>query len=209
MRALVSILTVVLYMGLVAFVLWLIAIRPRLPVRDKIAGLLKLVAVYTLLFGLLSSSGVFKEFDGLQRELTSPDPLIFLRGNLSMFIILFGSMSVALDPNSKSSELRQLLGTPVLIAESLGLFAYAIIHFLAIAPIAYFAYLVTSVPIDAILNSGSDIEIRHGVEAIRIKALVVQNETAIRNFAVALPAFAVSLLLNIWPLLRRGGHAPK
>jgi len=88
MRVLASILTVLVYMGLVAFVLWLIAIRPRLPMRDKIAGLLQLVAVYTLLLGLLSSSGVFKEFDGLQRNLTSPDPLVFLQGNLAIFIFL-------------------------------------------------------------------------------------------------------------------------
>lgn len=207
MRALASILTVVVYMGLVAFVLWLIAIRPRLPMREKIAGLLQLVAVYTLLFGLLASSGVFKEFDGLQRELTSADPLVFLRGNVAIFIFLFGGMSVALDPNSTSSDLRQLLGFPMLITQAIGLLAYAIIHFLAIVPMAYFAYLVTSVPVDAILNSASDIEIGVGGQAIRVKDLVAQNETAIRNFAVTLPAFAVSLFLKIWPLLRRGASA--
>ena len=111
--------------------------------------------------------------------------------------------------SERKTGAMQLLGFPVLLAQALGLFAYAIIHFLAIAPIAYFAYLVTSVPVDAILNSGSDIEIGSGVEAVCIKALVVQNETAIRHWAVALPAFAVSLFLKIWPLLKRGEHGPK
>ena len=105
--------------------------------------------------------------------------------------------------SERKTGAMQLLGFPVLLAQALGLFAYAIIHFLAIAPIAYFAYLVTSVPVDAILNSGSDIEIGSGVETVCIKALVVQSETAIRNWAVALPAFAVSLFLKIWPLLKR------
>ena len=78
---------------------------------------------------------------------------------------------------------------------------YMIIHFLAIVPLAYFAYLITSVPIDAILNASTDIEITIGVETVRIKELVMQNEVAMRNFAVGIPAFVVSLVLKIWPLM--------
>jgi len=203
-RTLVSTLVVLGFGGLAASVLWWLAIRPRLPLRDRIAGLLQLVAVYTLLLGLLSSSGVFKVLDTLQRELTSPDPLRFLSANFFMFAGIFSALAVALRPDTLATGLRFLLGIPVLVGLTLVVCFYALVHFLAIVPIAYFAYVVTSVPVDAILNATADAEITIGGDAVRIKALVAQNEAAIRNFAVALPAFAVSLVLKIWPLLRRG-----
>ena len=208
MKILVYVLTILVYAGLVALVIWALAVRSRMPVKDKIAGLLQLVATYTFILGLLSSSGVFKVFDKLQLNLTSPNPLVFLSANTLLFSILFGGMVVALDPSTNSSELRFLLGLPILFAEALLLFAYAVIHFLVIVPIAYFGYLATSVPIDAILNSGSDIEFAMDGNVMRIKELISQNEAAVRNFAVSLPAFATSLVLKIWPLLRRGEKRP-
>lgn len=204
MRTLVSLLAVLGMGGLAVFVLWFLAVRPRLPLRDRIAGLLQLVAVYTLLQGLLSSSGVFKVFAILQQGLTSPDPLVFLRANHWMFAGIFSALGLSFHPDTLATPFRFLLGVPVLVGLSLIVMVYAVVHFLVIVPIAYFAYLVTSVPVDAILNATSDVEITIGEAAVRIQALVAQNESAIRNFAVALPAFAVSLVLKMWPLLRRG-----
>jgi hypothetical protein len=198
---LASVLVVLGYIGLLAFVLWSLAIRPRLPLKDKISGLLQLLAVYTLILGLLSTSGVFTVFGTLQRELSSPDPLLFLRANLFMFAGIFGAMAVALDPSTQSVHVW--IALPVLLVLGLLLFVYAVVHFFVIVPLAYFAYLITSVPVDAILNARSDVEIAIGTESVRIKALVLKNEAAIRNFAVGIPAFVVSLLLKIWPLVRR------
>jgi hypothetical protein len=208
-RTLISTLVVLGFGGLAGFVLWWLAIRPRLPLRDRIAGLLQLVAVYTLLQGLLSSSGVFKVFGILQQGLTSPDPLIFLRANFWMFAGVFFALGLSLHPDTVATPLRMLLGVPVLVGLSLIVMAYALVHFLAIVPIAYFAYVVTSVPVDAILNATSDVEITIGGAAVRIQGLVAQNEAAIRNFVVALPAFTVSLVLKMWPMVRRGAPATK
>ena len=118
-----------------------------------------------------------------------------------MFAGMFSAMTVALDPSTLS--VRTWIALPVLVVLMLVLFVYAIIHFLAVVPLAYFAYLITSVPVDAILNAPSDVEIAIGTETVGIKALVLKNEAAMRNFAVGIPAFMVSLLLKIWPLLRR------
>jgi hypothetical protein len=208
-KTLAYIVIVFVFAGLVLLVLWILAIRPRQDVKVKVAGLLQLVAAYTLILGLLSGAGVFEAFDELQRELTSPDPLVFLAANFHAFSIIFGAMAVALDPNTASSTPRFFLGLPVLLFQALLLLAYAFVHFIAIVPIAYFGYLVTSVPIDAIMNSGSDIGFTRGADMIRIKQLVSQNETAIRNFAVALPAFVTSFVLKIGPLFLRRRHVPK
>lgn len=199
MRILVSVLVVLGYIGFLAFVLWVLAIRPRLPLKDKISGLLHLLAVYTFILGLLSASGFFAAFGSLQRELTSPDPVQFLSANLAMFAIIFGAMSVAL----KGAQSVFVWTSPILFGLALLIFVYAVIHFLVIVPLAYFAYLITSVPVDAILNAPTDVEITIGAESVRIKALVLKNEGAIRNFAVGIPALMVSLLLKIWPLVRR------
>ena len=198
MRMLASILILIAYLGLFAFVLWFIAIRPRLPLKDKIGGLFQLLAAYTFIMGLLSASGVFAVFSGLQQNLTSSDPLLFLAGNFYMFTGLFSAMEIALDPNTMT-----LIALPFLLVQMLLLMMYAIIHFFVIVPLAYFAYLITSIPVDAILNASIDVKIAVGEEKVRIKALVEQNEAAIRHFAVGVPAFAISLLLKIWPLLRR------
>lgn len=201
MRALVSILVVLGYIGLFAFVLWFLAIRPHLPLKDKIPGLLQLLAAYTVIQGLLSASGVFTAFPSLHRELTSPDPLVFLRANLNMFVVIFSALSVALDLSTLS--VHTWIALPVLLVLVLILLPYAVIHFFAIVPLVYFAYLITSAPVDAILNAPSDVEIAIGAESAHIKALVLSNEVAIRNFAVSIPSFVVALLLKIWPLVRR------
>lgn len=191
---------VVGYIGLLALVLWIVAIRPAMPLREKISGLFQLAAIYTFVMGLLSTSGVFDALSSMQQDLTSTNPVEFLAGNFHMFVVLFSAMEVALDPNTAT-----LLAVPALLVLSVLLVVYAVFHFVVIVPLAYFCYLVTSVPVDAILNASTDVEITIGLEKMRIKELVVQNEAVIRNFAVGVPAFAASLILKIWPLLSRKG----
>lgn len=203
MRTLAYVLTVLFYLAAIAYVVWLLRIRLRHQVKDLLSGALQLVALYTLILGFLSTAGVFGPFDWLQRGLTSQDPLRFLAANFHAFALLFGGLGVALNPHTASSPAVFLLGLPVLLAGALLLFAYAIIHFLVVVPIAYFGYLLTSVPVDAILNSAGDVQFAAGGRAIQIKELVRQNEVAIRNFMVALPAFMTSLILKVAPLLRR------
>lgn len=198
MQTLVSTLVILSYIVLFALVLWFITIRPHLPMRNKISGLFQLLAIYTFTMGMLSALGVFSIFSNLERNLTSSDPLLFLIGNLDIFVVIFSAMSVALDPNTIT-----LVALPVLLVLFILLFVYAIVHFLVIVPLAYFSYLITSVPIDAILNASTNIEITLGTETVRIKELVMQNEIAMRNFAVGIPAFVVSLILKIWPLIYR------
>jgi hypothetical protein len=201
-RILAYALTVAVYVALAGVNLWLIANRLSGRLTDKVAGLLLLIGAYALVLGLLSALGIFKEFAWLQADLTSPDPGRFLMGNLLAVAIMFKAMFIALDPATASSGLVFLLRIPLLLALALVLFAYALVHLLVVVPVTYFAYLVTSQPIDAVLAAPSEVEFRAGRRAIRIKALVEENAPALRNFAVALPAFALSVILKILPLLQ-------
>ena len=124
--------------------------------------------------------------------------MLFLIGNLDIFVVLFSAMSVALNPNTIS-----LIALPVLLVLTLFLIMYALIHFLVIVPLAYFAYLITSVRVEAILNASSDVKIEIGPDTVRIKALILKKEVHIRNFAVGIPTYVVSLMLKIWPLVIR------
>jgi Na+/pantothenate symporter len=67
-------LTVAVYVALAGFTLWLVVTRLSGKLTDKVAGLLQLIGAYSLVLGLLSALGVFKEFTWLQADLTSPDP---------------------------------------------------------------------------------------------------------------------------------------
>src|SRR5262245_61962681 len=169
MRLLVSGFVVLLYLGLLISVAWFIARRPGVRLTDKVSGLLQLLALYTFMLSLLSASGVFAGVGTLQRELASSDPLRFVRANAAMFAGLSGAMAVALHPGALSGY--SVFTVPVLIVLELLLFMYAVVHFCVIAPMAYFAYVLTSVPVDAILRAPSDITFTFGKESVSIQAL--------------------------------------
>jgi len=201
MRLIFSVVVVLVYVALVGFILWFMGTRKWSPIRDRVSGLLQLLAVYTFVLALLSASGVFDALGSLRSDLVSSDPLLFLRANFWMLAGLFSAMSVALDPGTSSAF--TWLTLPVLVVLLLLLFVYAVVHILVVVPIAYFAYLITSIPVDAILNAPSDVLIEIGTESVRIKALVMKNEATIRNVAVGIPALLFSLFLKVWPLVRR------
>ena len=102
------------------------------------------------------------------------------------------------------ASIGYIVKMPFLIFLSIILIAYTFIHLLVIVPITYFGYLITSIPIDAVLNSTQDVIVKANNDVIiNIKDLIKDNEVTIRNFAVGLPAFAISVIFKLVPLLRK------
>lgn len=187
-----------------ALSIWFFLVRSRGKISDRLAVFLQIVAGYTMLLGLFSTAGVLDSLVGLERDLTSSNPLKFLRGNLVAFAALFSAVAVGLDPSTGASAARFLTTVPVLLGLLVLLAVYAVFHFLVVVPIAYLGYVITGIPIDAILRAqpSADVTVTFGVSELRIKTLVEQNELPLRNFAVALPAFVLSLVLKMGPFLR-------
>jgi hypothetical protein len=203
-KTLLYLTVVITYVLLLTFIVWLVGIRPRRPLRDRIAGLLQIVAAYAFTLGVLKAGGILEAFPDLSRGLTSNDLAVFLGSNFHAFGILFTALWVALSPTTTSSAAAFLLRLPVLIGLSVILVAYGVLHFLVVVPVAYVGYLITSVPIDAILHSARDATIENGKYLLEIKRTVVTHEVELRNFAVAVPAFVLGVVLKMLPLLKPG-----
>jgi hypothetical protein len=69
-----------------------------------------------------------------------------------------------------------------------------------IAPLAWLAYVFVSVPLDAVVTSGSDMEFAMTASgessSVRIKELVEDNLVTLRNLLVAVPSLVSSLILG-------------
>jgi hypothetical protein len=205
MKTLVSGVVWLLYVTVVFFVLK----RRQKSLSDRIGGLLQILTIYSTVVLLLSKAGVFDSLKGLEGDLTASNPLQFMRGNLVAFTTIFSGLFVALDPWTSASTLRLVLTAPMLIGMLLLVFAYAVFHVLIVVPVSYFGYLVTGVPIEAILAArGSEVSITYGKSHLLIADLVRQNEFVLRHFAVGLPATVLTSGLKLWPLIfsdRSGG----
>lgn len=200
MKIFIYIMVIVSYVGLASLSAWLFIIRPQKPVKERIDGLLKLIAVYTFLMGLCVKAGLFGSYEWLARDLTASDPVVFLAGNFYLFSIFGHTAGMALSP---SASIGYIIKMPFLIFLSIILIAYTFIHLLVIVPITYFGYFITSIPIDAIPNSTQDVIVKANDVTINIKDLIKDNEVTIRNFAVGLPAFVISVMFKLVPLLRK------
>jgi hypothetical protein len=77
------VLIVAAWLGLVAFDLWLLLIRPDAPWATRIGYVLGLLGVYTFAFGLLAETELLKKLPYMGDELTSPNPILFLAANMT------------------------------------------------------------------------------------------------------------------------------
>jgi hypothetical protein len=205
MQILVRIIAVAIYGTTLILGIWLLGRRSGIPLKKRLMLLLDIVGAYTLLLGFLSDTGIFGTFEWISLDLVSADPIRFLRGNLLMFSFFFSVFAVAFSGITNGPLLGNCFRGGVLLTLTLGLLAYIIIHFCIVMPAAYFAYLFTSVPVDAVLQSTRDIAVGDNTDAtVRIKELFVSHQFAIRNFGVGLPAIFLSSLIKL-----RALYAPK
>jgi hypothetical protein len=198
------------WFAFVAFDLWLLLIRPDAPWDMRLAYAVGLLGVYTFAFGLLSATDLLKRLPGLGNDLTSPNPFLFLAGNLWVLSILLQAFRVAVVPLRTREGLDRrgglaislLVQLPVAtIGLVLGLAALAV-YLVVIAPLAWLAYVLVNVPLDMITTSGLDVEIGlTGADAadarpFTIKGLVEEHIVVLRNLLVAVPSLLLSLILD-------------
>jgi hypothetical protein len=192
--------------ALAGFDLWLLLIRPDAAWDAKIAFVLGLIGVYTFAFGLLSATDVLKRLP-LGADLTSPNPVIFLAGNSTAMSLLYLTLSIAVTPQRTSESLDRRGGmlleaarAPLLIAGCLLAVAFSIVYLVLIAPLAWLAYVVISVPLDSVLTSGRDMALTMTVageeSTVDIQELFKEHLVTFRNLLVAVPSLLSSLILG-------------
>lgn len=197
------IITFLLFSLLLAFNIWFFFVWPKKAFGDKIATVLQIIAVYTFGLGVLTQIGVLPALKSLAPELTSPDLLRFLAGNMNIAAIGFQGLSVALEPSKTAFSatialegLYLLLLTPIAI---LGFVAYAIF----VMPWAYLAYAFVSIPVNAVLTSGVDHCLSLSGPSLEestycFKEGVQSNTAGFKSFLIALPAVTVAFALKLF-----------
>src|SRR5438034_10401035 len=102
-----KIIVVILFIGLLAVNACFFLIRPKRPWLEKLTIVFEIVGIYTLGFGILAQTDLFKGIEGLGEQMTSSNLMKFVAGNLRYVAIIFSTLSVALD--TTSSGLQYLL----------------------------------------------------------------------------------------------------
>jgi hypothetical protein len=184
--------------------------RPDVAWDSKIAFVLGLLGVYTFAFGFLAQTDLLKRFPSLGDDLTSPNPLKFLAGGFQVLSLLQISFPVGAaserTPESlerRGAALLWLIQFPVLLLGFFAVAAYTVVYLLLMAPIAWLAYSIVSIPLDSISGSARDtamvlVDRQTGEEqqVVSIKEVVNEHMITLRNLLVAIPSLVSSLILG-------------
>jgi small-conductance mechanosensitive channel len=124
-----------------------------------------------------------------KKEKTSMKPLSLFMEMLGIFMEMLGIFMVLF--TVLFTILIPIVGFLIMIV-------YIVFHIMVIMPISYIAYVIVSYPIREIQTSGHDMEMSCGTQDVSIKGIFSQeNEVAMRNFLIAIPAVILQVVLPI------------
>lgn len=184
-----------LFAGLLAANIWYFFVRPARPWSARLGLVLQIIAIYTLVFGVVSKMDLLPK--ELVEEMTSPDLFVFLRGNFTGLTILFQTMTMGLDPAKTAGGASQLLELLFLLALSPLVVLITAFHLFVIIPLTYVAYVVASVPIGAVEKAATGMGLSFDGVQVSIRDLVTNNAVAIKNLAIAFSSQALRVTLDI------------
>ena len=201
---------VLAYLALLAFDLWLLLVYRDAAWEVEVGFVLQILGLYTFAFGLITRTDLAKRFGSLTADLTSPNLFRFAAGNMVLLAIATSAYSVALNPRKRAdAHPTGPFGTTAYVVASLLLttvvllvfLVWVVVYLVVIAPLAYLGYVVVSFPLAEIEGSGSDIAIdvqdaSGEVEGVTMRELVSSNRVELRNFLIAIPSLALSLVLQ-------------
>jgi hypothetical protein len=201
---------VVVYLVLLAFDLWLLLVYRDAAWEVKVGFLFQVLGLYTFAFGLVTRTEIARRFAFLTGDLTSPNLFRFAAGNMVLLAIATSAYSVALNPRKRpDAQPSGAFGTTAYLVASLLLttvvflafVVWVIVYLVVIAPLAYLGYVVVSFPLREIEGSGSDIaiDVQGGsgeAQSVTMRELVASSRVELRNFLIAIPSLALSLVLQ-------------
>lgn len=189
---------------LLAANIWYFFIRPERPWSARLGLVLQIIGLYTFVFGALSKDILPKP---LIDDLISPDLFVFISGHLRAVAILFLSLSMSLDPAKTGGSASQFLELVLPLALAPVVTVTAAFHLLVVAPFTYVAYGIASVAIAGIERAATEVALLSGDTELGIKTLFTNNVVAVKNLAVAFPALALRVTLEIAASHRKASEA--
>jgi hypothetical protein len=169
---------------------------------NRLSFVLEIIGFYGIGLGLVQGSDLLKEFDGMD-EMTSPDPVRFLRGNFLFLSVLSSFAAVALGSKRlrKSSMALGCLGQIVVMSTFPFLLVYFLVHLLVLCPFAYIGYLFTSALVESVAGSSEDIGYVSTAPGRRpqkmsVREIIASNPSAAKSFLIGVPALLLSFISN-------------
>lgn len=194
---------VLLFVGFLALDIWLLTLLVPGSWVTRVKIVVQILTVYTFVFGLLNQTILGKTFSHRLEQMTSANLYTFALSNLDflgMGMSTFGHVLNSIGDFLQNKQRRRnldFLDALLLFVYAVFAFVYPFFHLLIIVPFAYIAYALAQVPIRVAKESYEDIVYQEQDKELRLKKIIAENEVELRNFMVAFPGIAISLILEI------------
>jgi hypothetical protein len=170
---------------------------------NRIGFILQIIGFYGIGMGFVQKSNLLKNFAGVAEDMTSPDPIRFLRGNFRFLSILSSIVAQGLDVkrSEKSSMTLGGFGQILILCIFPFLFVYFFMHLLLICPFAYIGYLISSAFVESITGAAGDFELTSSSlteqkQKVSVKKIIAADPAAAKSFLIGIPAQLLSFLLK-------------
>lgn len=189
---------VLVYLLLLALNVWLLWFLPEVPTREKVSFVLTLVGFYSLALNFSNGSGLTAAFPSWLADMTSPNLREFAASSFKVLSVAFlmASLFVRGFPPpvlSRLSFVGVLLALPLALVAVVALFVVAAAYLVVIVPLAYIAYLLASIFLDAIENAPGDFLLSSEEGQLTMKGAVREHRAQLKTLVVGVPSTVLGI----------------
>lgn len=172
----------------------------------KVQLLLGLLSLYGLAVGFLSAAAVDDGFKQTAADLTTYEPLAYVRANFLYVALLSRLIADALQPPTASSTRPALhwLGTVLWVLAALPLAVFVLVHLLVLVPIAYPCWVLASALIISVESGPAQSTLTLGDKPVASVRALFRDVGATRAFLVGVPALLLSNVDSVIAALSPG-----
>ena len=191
---------------LIAEILLLVFVR-HIHWDTRVGIPLQIIGFYGVGLVVVARSASLKEVFEFPDEMTSPNLMKFIAGNLSFLSLPVFAAQIAISSSRRKGESAALgcLGNILWIAISiLIMILYVPFHVLVVMPITYLGYVMASVLFERLKYSAIDqeFEARSGQTSkhFRLRELLVSDPVAAKSFIIGIPSLTLALVVKVLAL---------
>ncbi len=168
---------------------------------------LQIIGFYGLGLGVVARSTSLKEVIDFPAEMTSPNLMKFIAGNMTFLSLPVFTASIAMSSSRKKGGSIALgcLGSILWLVISIFImFVYVPFHLAVVMPMAYPGYVMVSALFESLQYSAIDKEFQdsqgHVSKRFRLRELIVSDPVAAKNFMIGIPALMLVLGIKMLAL---------
>jgi hypothetical protein len=168
---------------------------------------LQIIGFYGLGLGVVARSTGLKEVIDFPAEMTSPNLMEFIAGNMTFLSLPVFTASIAMSSSRKKGGSVALgcLGSILWLVISIFImFVYVPFHLAVVMPMAYPGYVMMSALFESLQYSAIDKEFQDSQGQVskrfRLRELIVSDPVAAKNFMIGIPALMLALGIKLLAL---------